>query len=78
MPEATAAGSSTPARLLLIDRDAATGEALTRRCGAKLMAAEPLVEARTGRQAVDLLKAGAFDIVLADLAEPQRFVSQAG
>jgi DNA-binding NtrC family response regulator len=68
MPEATHAGPAAAARLLLIDRDGATAEALAAPLAAKLMAAEPLIVARNGRQAADLLKTSAFDIVLADLS----------
>ncbi|MEO6395605.1 MAG: helix-turn-helix domain-containing protein [Devosia sp.] len=68
MPEAIHAGPATPARLLLIDRDGATAEALAAPLAAKLMAAEPLIVARNGRHAAELLKVGVFDVVLADLS----------
>ncbi|MEQ1769784.1 MAG: response regulator [Devosia sp.] len=68
MPQTIDARSDAPARLLLIDRDAATGQVLAAPLTERLVAAEPLVEARSGRQAMEMLRANEYDVVLADLA----------
>jgi DNA-binding NtrC family response regulator len=64
----TANEQSVPARLLLIERDQATAAALAAPLQSRLLTASAMVEARSGREASDLLRSLDFDIVLADLA----------
>lgn len=68
MTESITTGSPAPARLLLVDRDGATAEALAVALQARLLATAAVDEARCGRQASDLLRACEYDVVLADLA----------
>jgi DNA-binding NtrC family response regulator len=68
MPDQIHAASEAPARLLLIDRDEATGRALAAPLTERLVAAAPLAEVRSGRQAIEVLRANTYDVVLADLA----------
>ncbi|HWA19135.1 MAG TPA: helix-turn-helix domain-containing protein [Devosia sp.] len=65
--EAIADSAGAPARLLLIDSEESTARNLAEPLQARLLAASALVEARTGRQALEVLRASEFDIVLADL-----------
>jgi DNA-binding NtrC family response regulator len=65
--EAISDAAGAPARLLLIDRDESTARRLMEPLQARLLANSALVEARTGRQAIEVLRASEFDIVLADL-----------
>jgi two-component system repressor protein LuxO len=68
MPSTTGPASDAAARLLLIDRDPAGGRVMAANL-ADCFAGSPLVaQARGGRQAAELLKGEAFDIVLVDLA----------
>jgi two-component system repressor protein LuxO len=61
-------GSDAAARMLLIDRDGAAGDVMAANL-APCFEAPPLVEhGRGGREAAAMLRAGSYDIVLADLA----------
>ena len=55
------------ARLLVIDRDAAASRSAAERVGACFPADPEALEVRGGREAAELLRAGAFDMVFADL-----------
>jgi len=60
-------GSSPDARFLLVDRDSATAGALLDSLLSCLVAAPTVAEARSGRQATDLLRSERFDVLLVDL-----------
>jgi DNA-binding NtrC family response regulator len=66
--EAISDSAGAPARLLLIDRDETTATTLVRPLQERLLATSALVEARSGRHAIEVLRGAEFDIVLADLA----------
>jgi two-component system repressor protein LuxO len=68
MPEASAPDASAIARLLLIDRDGAISDSLEAPLRSRMVATPVVIEARAGRQALELMRAGEFDVVLADLA----------
>jgi two-component system repressor protein LuxO len=59
--------SDAAARLLLIDRNPASGRAMVANLANCFVASPELVELRGAREAVDLLRMEAFDIVLVDL-----------
>jgi DNA-binding NtrC family response regulator len=65
--EAISDAAGAPARLLLIDREESTARNLAEPLQARLLANSALVEARSGRQAIEVLRSSEFDIVLADL-----------
>ncbi|MEO8685803.1 MAG: response regulator, partial [Devosia sp.] len=60
--------SDATGRLLLIDRDAASSRLVADGLGAALAGTPEIAAAETGRQAVDALRQGRFDIVLMDLS----------
>lgn len=60
-------GPDAAARLLLIDRNPASARALTDSLSQCFLSATEVAEARGGRQAVEMLRLSAFDIVLVDL-----------
>lgn len=66
--EAISDSAGAPARLLLIDRDETTAATLAKPLQERLLATSALVEARSGRHAVEVLRGAEFDVVLADLA----------
>ncbi|HEY9012939.1 MAG TPA: sigma-54 dependent transcriptional regulator [Devosia sp.] len=68
MPSTTGRASDAMARLLLIDRDPAGGRVLAAHLAGCFLAPPRLVEAASGRQAAERLKAEGFDIVLLDLS----------
>src|SRR5688572_23292378 len=68
MPSTTGRTSDAAARLLLIDRDPAGGRVMAANLGGSFLSSPRVTEAQGGRQAAELLKAQAFDIVLVDLA----------
>jgi two-component system repressor protein LuxO len=68
MPLRSGTGADTAARLLLVDRDPAGGRIMGDALAACVLGPVKVAEARTGRQAADLLRAGPYDIVLVDLS----------
>jgi two-component system repressor protein LuxO len=68
MPSTTGRASDAAARLLLIDRDPAAGRVMSVNLGGSFLAPPRVTEVPGGRQAAELLKGQAFDIVLVDLA----------
>lgn len=67
MPSTTGRASDAAARLLLIDRDPAAGRVMSANLGGSFLAPPRVTEVAGGRQAAELLKSQAFDIVLVDL-----------
>jgi len=67
MPLRPGTGSDT-AKLLLIDRDAAGGRIMAGNLATCFLAKPEVSEARGGRQAAEMLRAQAYDIVLVDLS----------
>ena len=68
MPSTTGRASDAAARLLLIDRDPAAGRVMSANLGGSFLAPPRVTEVSGGRQAAEMLKVQAFDIVLVDLA----------
>src|SRR5690606_3661227 len=68
MLSTTSRASHAAARLLLIDRDPAGGRVMASNLAGSFLAPPRVTEVAGGRQAAELLKAQAFDIVLVDLA----------
>ena len=64
----TGYGTQAAARILLVDRDAASGAAMAASLGASLLMPPHLARAQSGRQAAELLRAAAYDVLLLDLA----------
>jgi two-component system repressor protein LuxO len=60
--------SDAAARLLLIDRDPASGRAMADNLANCFAARPELIEIRGGHEAIELLRTQAFDIVLVDLS----------
>ena len=76
MPSTTSRASDAAARLLLIDRDPAGGRVMAANLGGSFLATPQVVEARSGRQAAEMLKGESFDIVLVDLSSLDDLSSQ--
>jgi len=68
MPLRPGHGSDADARLLLIERDPAAGRVLAGHLVKCFLGAPQIVAARGGKEAAELLRADAYDIVLADLS----------
>jgi two-component system repressor protein LuxO len=67
MPLRPGPGSDAAARLLLIERDPAAGRVMAGHLDKCFLVAPKIVGARGGKEAAELLRAEAYDIVLADL-----------
>ncbi len=67
MPSTTGRASDAAARLLLIDRDPAAGRVMAANLGGSFLAPPRVTEVPGGRQAAELLKVQAFDVVLVDV-----------
>jgi len=65
--DAISESAGAPARLLLIDRDETSATLLGVPLQNQMIAPSTLIEARSGRQASEVLRATEFDVVLADL-----------
>ena len=61
-------GADSAARLLLIDRDPASGRATREMLGDCLVTPAEIDVSRSGREAADLLRSAGYDIVLIDLS----------
>ncbi|MEO5808178.1 sigma-54 dependent transcriptional regulator [Devosia sp.] len=68
MPMLNRADPESQGTLLLIDRDAATARLLAAGLSGCLVAAPRIQAVANGKQAIEALRSGAFDIVLADLS----------
>jgi two-component system, repressor protein LuxO len=68
MPMQAGYESEPNGRLLLIDQDASSARLVAESLAESLVSAPRIVSAAGGKQAVEALREGAFDIVLADLA----------
>ena len=68
MPMQAGYESEPKGRLLLIDRDVSSARLVAESLSECLVSTPQIVSVEGGRQAVDVLREGAFDIVLADLA----------
>jgi two-component system repressor protein LuxO len=76
MPLRSGTGADTAARLLLIDRDPAGGRIMGDALAACVLGPVTIAEARTGRQAAELLRANPHDIVLIDLSSIDDLAAQ--
>lgn len=75
MPVPSATAPDTP-RLLLIDRDPQAAEAMAARLAGSFAGAPEIVAANGGRDGSELLRAGAYDVVLVDLASLEDLAGQ--
>ncbi len=72
-----ASGPDTAARILLVDHDAAGCSALIELLDASFIVAPDIVVADAGRRAVEQLRLGRYDLLLADLATLADLASEA-
>jgi len=76
MPSPTGRASDAAARLLLIDRDAASGRSMAGHLAGCFLSAPQTVHVESGRAAAELLRAESFDLVLMDLGSLEDIATQ--
>ncbi|MHB1109433.1 MAG: sigma 54-interacting transcriptional regulator, partial [Devosia sp.] len=76
MPLRPGPGSDAAARLLLIERDPAAGRAMAGHLSKCFLGAPQIVAARGGKEAAELLRAEAYDIVLVNLSSLDDLAAQ--